>query len=198
MGKGDTVPHVLSKDNGWLDTPTHIDKWNSRSLKLAIDDHIWRVLEKDKQFTMNYRNTDVRIILEALMSVIGIGAFIHGMKYPFPESRDTLIICLLAYYILVVVHSARDYMIGNKIVCGSIGGINCSVSTSFLELKPFSMELSTVSRGSGEINVYKVVRPVEAYFHEDGYLAQNIVYRDVQSLVKKALKKKATKATKAT
>ncbi|ESO09355.1 hypothetical protein HELRODRAFT_73751, partial [Helobdella robusta] len=84
--------------------PVKIDKWDGSALKNALDDHTKKIFKEKFGYVESFRLMDGRLILCTISVVFALFAFAWDYIYPFPKSRDVLIICIYyTYFVMMLV-----------------------------------------------------------------------------------------------
>lgn len=85
------------------DKPVKVDKWDGTALKNSLDDSAKKVLVDKMGFIESHHLMDGRLIICTIAVAFAMFALIWDYLKPFPLSRPILIICVLAYFILMAI-----------------------------------------------------------------------------------------------
>jgi len=108
-GKGDSA--FSSKSNGapnindldLVDKPLQVDKWDGCAVKNALDDTVKKIMIDTYGYAESHALMDGRLIICTVACLFALFAMVWDYFHPFPESRSVLIICVLAYFAMMVV-----------------------------------------------------------------------------------------------
>lgn len=68
-------------------------------MKNALDDSARKFLVSQKDFEEDHSLMNGRLIISTLTVMFSIYGIVYDWYHPFPESRTTLIYCVIAYFI---------------------------------------------------------------------------------------------------
>jgi len=109
-GKGD-VAASSSKANSnsnindleLIDKPLQVDKWDGCAVKNALDDTVKKIMIDTYGYSESHALMDGRLVICTVACLFALFAMVWDYFHPFPESRSVLIICVLAYFAMMVV-----------------------------------------------------------------------------------------------
>ncbi|GFR67033.1 signal peptidase complex subunit 2 [Elysia marginata] len=78
-----------------------IDKWDSGALKNALDDGAKKVFVDVLGYKESHHLMDGRLMICTVAVFFAMFALVWDYFYPFPESRSVLMICVIAYFVLM-------------------------------------------------------------------------------------------------
>lgn len=115
------------------DKPPKVNKWDASAVRNAIDDAIRKVCPTQKYIYLfmdlfqiltekhNYMEKTTLLDTRLAISFIAVGfagfALLWDWFYPFPKSRDVLIICAVSYFILMGVLQLYLWVVEKGIFC---------------------------------------------------------------------------------
>jgi signal peptidase complex subunit 2 len=103
-GTGDTGDDSnLPADIDFIDKPLQVDKWDGCAVKNALDDTVKKIMLDTFGHVESHTLMDGRLIICTIACVFAVFAMIWDYYHPFPESRTVLIVCVLAYFVMMVV-----------------------------------------------------------------------------------------------
>jgi signal peptidase complex subunit 2 len=80
-----------------------VDKWDWTSVKNALDDSVRKFLTSQSGFTEDHSLMDGRLLLSTLAVLFSAYALLDDWLHPYPQSRTTLIVCVIAYFVSVLI-----------------------------------------------------------------------------------------------
>jgi len=99
--KSNGVPNVNDLD--LIDKPLQVDKWDGCAVKNALDDTVKKIMIDTYGYAESHALMDGRLIICTVACLFALFAMVWDYFHPFPESRSVLIICVLAYFAMMVV-----------------------------------------------------------------------------------------------
>uniref|UniRef100_A0A2C9JPI4 Signal peptidase complex subunit 2 n=1 Tax=Biomphalaria glabrata TaxID=6526 RepID=A0A2C9JPI4_BIOGL len=81
--------------------PVKIDKWDSGALKNALDDGAKKVLLDIMGFKESHKLMNGRLFLCTVAIGFAMFALLWDYLYPFPQSRNVLLCCVISYFVLM-------------------------------------------------------------------------------------------------
>ncbi|CAL1528611.1 unnamed protein product [Lymnaea stagnalis] len=90
-----------SRDSALDEKPIKIDKWDSGALKNALDDGAKKVFVDIFRFKESHMLMNGRLFLCTIAIGFAMFALVWDYLYPFPQSRNVLLCCVIAYFILM-------------------------------------------------------------------------------------------------
>ena len=80
-----------------------IEKWDWNAVKNALDDSARKFLTSQSGFQEDHALMNGRLVLSTIAILFSGYALLDDWLHPFPESRSTLIMCVVAYFLTVVI-----------------------------------------------------------------------------------------------
>ncbi|GFO11517.1 signal peptidase complex subunit 2 [Plakobranchus ocellatus] len=90
-----------SKNVAGTDDVVKIDKWDSGALKNALDDGAKKMFVDNLGYKESHLLMDGRLLLCTLVVAFAMFGLVWDYLYPFPESRNVLMICVISYFVLM-------------------------------------------------------------------------------------------------
>ena len=78
-----------------------IEKWDWNAVKNALDDSARKFLISQENFTEDHKLMNGRLIISTVAILFSIYGIVYDWLNPFPESRSTLIICVISYPFII-------------------------------------------------------------------------------------------------
>jgi signal peptidase complex subunit 2 len=78
-----------------------VDKWDWNAVKNALDDSARKFLINQIGFKEDNTLMNGRLFISTVAVLFSIYAIAYDWLHPFPESRQIMIICVVAYFITV-------------------------------------------------------------------------------------------------
>ncbi|XP_028407707.1 probable signal peptidase complex subunit 2 [Dendronephthya gigantea] len=191
---------LLSKWEIGDEKPVQIDKWDGNAVKNALDDAVRKILTEHLKFVENNSVIDTRLALCTVACLFAIGALIYDYITPFPNSRTVLILCVLAYFILMGVLTVfttfreKNYIVfANEKDKAGMGPDHLWSARSTLKRYDDIYEL-TLCYKDGETQRSEeqtMKKSVASWFDENGELHFDIFLNDVMEMQKGLKKEKA-------
>jgi len=86
-----------------IDKPLQVDKWDGCAVKNALDDTVKKIMIDTYGYAESHALMDGRLVICTVACLFALFAMVWDYFHPFPESRSVLIICVLAYFAMMVV-----------------------------------------------------------------------------------------------
>jgi len=109
-GKGDSssssskaISNSNINDLELIDKPLQVDKWDGCAVKNALDDTVKKIMIDTYGYAESHALMDGRLVICTVACLFALFAMVWDYFHPFPESRSVLIICVLAYFAMMVV-----------------------------------------------------------------------------------------------
>jgi len=83
------------------DKPVKINKWDGNAAKNALDDAVRKLISERYGYVERTYYIDIRLALAAVAVGFALFALAWDWFYPFPKSWLVLILCVVAYFILM-------------------------------------------------------------------------------------------------
>jgi len=83
--------------------PIKINKWDGNAAKNALDDAVRKLISDRFNYTERTHFIDVRLFLATIAVGCALFALLWDWFFPFPKSKSVLILCVIAYFVLMAV-----------------------------------------------------------------------------------------------
>ena len=165
--------------------PKTIDKWDYRQVKNGLDEAIkTSISEIFPEAEESFKLIDTRLYLCAICCIICAAACAYDYKFPYPESHNVLILCVIPYGILFAFLSYFMMYVEGNILCvykDKDGKNKWSIATFMPKYDPvFQIELVKNDKITEEINF-----SIGDVIDEDGLVLNDLVLKKVKGLVEK-------------
>ena len=80
----------------------NIEKWDWNAVKNALDDSARKFLTSQTNFKEDHSLMNGRLFISTIAVLFSGYALLDDWLNPFPESRSTLIYCVIAYFITIL------------------------------------------------------------------------------------------------
>lgn len=80
-----------------------VEKWDWNAVKNALDDAARKFLTSQKGFTEDHLLMNGRLVISTIAILFSAYALYDDWQRPFPQSKGTLIVCVLAYFLALLV-----------------------------------------------------------------------------------------------
>jgi len=196
-GKGDTPSS--SKSNGAsnindldiVDKPLQVDKWDGCAVKNALDDTVKKIMIDTYGYAESHALMDGRLIICTVACLFALFAMVWDYFHPFPESRSVLIICVLAYFAMMVVLTFYTTYCEQGIFLEAVDidptGVDptnkwilSSGMSRFDDV--YSLEMVFVDGKTGATRAADVDKSVACYVDENGLICEDIFTAEVNRL----------------
>jgi hypothetical protein len=187
------------------------NRYDPYQIKGKLDEYIIDYLSKQRDFPVNNRYSNTKIVLGLLATCATIWAHIYEYIYnkPFPANYLTLLVCVIIYFTFNFAYQYVDYL-----VCGDIYFTSNPSTPEYAHIAEFSIEstiprftpiyktavylylksavaLSKTEKWNTDSGTYRVLRidvNVETFFNSEGYLIPKPV-TDLADRLLKAMQK---------
>ncbi|CAF1248873.1 unnamed protein product [Rotaria magnacalcarata] len=172
--------------------PIKINKWETNALKNALDDACKKYFKETLNFTEDYKLMDGRLYISLIACLFSVFALIYDWFNPFPKSRSTLIICVIAYFILMGILTAyMQFIERGRFYTGKLvdkTGIDpisrCTISS---KLKKYDDKYDLTLEYNDGTNkatnsLQNISKSVGNYFDENGVLCYDRFTSDVKKM----------------
>lgn len=78
-----------------------MEKWDWNAVKNALDDSARKFIINQKGFEEDHKLMNGRLIVSTIAILFSLYAIGYDWFHPFPESRSTLICCVILYFITI-------------------------------------------------------------------------------------------------
>ncbi|CAK1602771.1 unnamed protein product [Parnassius mnemosyne] len=164
-----------------------INKWDGAAAKNAIDDAIREVLTDDLKCKETYAVIDGRLFLCTLAVGVAGCALLWDYFYPFPQSREVLIICVSFYFIsmgvltLYTTFKERGIFVVAKEKVGNI--YRTWEASSYVKKHDDKYNLVIVMRDSnGKVREANITKSFANFIDTNGTIVQNLVFNEINKL----------------
>eukprot|EP01097_Dermamoeba_algensis_P004320 TRINITY_DN284_c0_g5_i1.p1 TRINITY_DN284_c0_g5~~TRINITY_DN284_c0_g5_i1.p1 ORF type:complete len:184 (+),score=51.00 TRINITY_DN284_c0_g5_i1:43-552(+) len=153
-----------------------VDKYETNAVKQAVDESILNFLESKENLEADNTTSNYRIILGSIICIAA--AVSHFFPIPFPKNVPLLIACVSVYAIC----SAILQYIASKIERDAIFiGDGLRVSTW---LPKYDDQFTITAQLEGGTGSATITKSIGNWFDEEGYLHDDVLHKDVKSLLK--------------
>jgi len=176
--------------------PIKVNKWETNAVKNALDDACKKYFKETLNFTEDFKLMDGRLYISFIACLFSGYALIYDWLNPFPKSRSVLILCVIAYFILMgILTFYMQFIERGKFYSGKLvdkTGLDpvswCSISS---KLKKFDDKYNlTLEYNDGTDKTtsssQKLSNSVGNYFDEDGVLCYDRFTRDLRNIYEQA------------
>ncbi|CAF0904655.1 unnamed protein product [Adineta steineri] len=182
--------------NNIADKPIKVNKWESNAVKNALDDACKKYFKETLNFTEDYKLMDGRLYISFIACLFSGYALVYDWLNPFPKSRSVLILCVIAYFILMgILTFYMQFIERSKFYTGKLvdrTGLDpvsrCTVSS---KLKKYDDKYNlTLEYNDGKDKTTKstqtLLTSVGNYFDENGVLIYDRLTDDLKKLYDQA------------
>ena len=79
-----------------------LDKWDVSAVKNRLDDAVKYYITNDLKYDENFLLIDIRLMISSAAVGVATFALIWDYLNPFPQSRSVLMLCVLSYFVFMV------------------------------------------------------------------------------------------------
>lgn len=94
--------------------PIKVDKWDQNAVRFALDDAAKKII-LDLGYCENFRLIDSRLAICTTAVFAAAFALVYDWLYPFPASRNIIIICVVTYGLLMCLLTAYTTFVEKSI-----------------------------------------------------------------------------------
>eukprot|EP00126_Sphaerothecum_destruens_P009333 Sdes_comp20485_c0_seq1m14867 len=181
------------------DTPVvKVDKYCIPSVKNALDDGIKNAISKVCGFEESFWITDLKLFICILGSLFAFIAVGYSYFVPYPLCKPVLTFCVALYFSitlslsLFVFFVEKDIiMIGKKTNEDDSTEYHIKISTVLPRYSEFLTITATLTENSSSSvpKTHTIKRSIANWIDESGYVAEEILTKDIRHLVAKIEKK---------
>jgi len=181
----------LPADIDFIDKPLQVDKWDGCAVKNALDDTVKKIMLDTFGHVESHTLMDGRLIICTIACVFAVFAMIWDYYHPFPESRTVLIVCVLAYFVMMVVLTFYTTYCEQGIFLEALDidpiGVErpnkwvlSSGMTRFDDI--YSLEMIYIDGKTGVTRCAEITKSVAAFIDENGLVCEDIFAAEVTRL----------------
>ncbi|CAF0908004.1 unnamed protein product [Adineta ricciae] len=175
------------------DKPIKVNKWETNAVKNALDDACKKYFKETLNFAEDYKLMDGRLYISFIACLFSGYALIYDWLNPFPKSRSILILCVIAYFILMgILTFYMQFIERGKFYAGKLvdrAGVDpvsrCTVSS---KLKKYDDKYQlTLDYNDGTDKTSKSLKKsIGNYFDENGVLCYDRFTADIRKMYDEA------------
>jgi len=174
-----------------IDKPLQVDKWDGCAVKNALDDTVKKIMIDTYGYAESHALMDGRLVICTVACLFALFAMVWDYFHPFPESRSVLIICVLAYFAMMVVLTFYTTYCEQGIFLEAVDvdptGVDptnkwilSSGMSRFDDV--YTLELVFVDGKTGATRSADVARSIAGYIDENGLVCEDIFTAEVNRL----------------
>ncbi|CAF3348873.1 unnamed protein product [Rotaria sp. Silwood1] len=186
--------HVTTNNSS--EKPVKINKWETNALKNALDDACKKYFKEALHFTEEYQLMDGRLYISFIACLFSGFALIYDWLHPFPKSRSILIICVIAYFILMGILTVyMQFIERSRFYAGKLvdrTGIDpisrCMISSKLKKYDDkYNLTLEYNDGTDKTTNSSQIIsKSVGTYFDENGVLCYDRFTNDLKKIYDQA------------
>jgi len=186
----DTKPKTLTKSS-LDDKPVKINKWDGNAAKNALDDAVRKFISDKYGYTERTHYIDTRLFLATVAVGFALFALLWDWMNPFPKSRPILILCVLAYFVLMTalqlysmfIEKGTFFVAVDEDPTGQHGDSYWSFSSNMKRFDHmYTLEASFESADKRRHGQGQVTKSMSVWFDEEGNLLTDLFAADVYKL----------------
>jgi len=192
---------VFKHDVAEGDAEIVVEKWDMNAVRNALDDAIRKFFSLQSGFRESHCLMNGRLVISTIAIMFSIYAILYDWYHPFPESRSTLICCVIAYFIIISILTIYTTFIERGIFAtfkqADESGKNKANIWKIKNLQhgktddAYTIEIELTDGSSKKTTKKTNEASVAQYFDEDGRLAASSLYRDLSKTCSSMLEKKS-------
>uniref|UniRef100_A0A0K8TSU6 Signal peptidase complex subunit 2 n=1 Tax=Tabanus bromius TaxID=304241 RepID=A0A0K8TSU6_TABBR len=174
------------KENDKDAEPVKVNKWDGSAVKHALDDAVKNALLDHPNCTEDFKLIDGRLFICTLAVGIALAAIAFDYKYPFPQSRPVLMLCVISYFIFMGILTLYTTFKEKGIFAVAIqkDSNGKKVWNASSEMKKYDDKYTLVLtvKDSKSLREASISKSCAAFIDVNGIICENLVTNEVNRL----------------
>jgi len=171
--------------------PIKINKWDGNAAKNALDDAVRKLISDRFNYTERTHFIDVRLFLATIAVGCALFALLWDWFFPFPKSKSVLILCVIAYFVLMAVLQIYSmcvekntfYVAVDEDPTGEVGDSYWSFSSILKRFETdYTLQVEFQSADKRRRGEGSLTKCISAWFDDEGNLLVDVFAADVYKL----------------